>query len=157
MLLQLGCDLAQGYVIARPMPADQMPAWAATWSAPSAWANCPQIKHEHRPLLHAAVEHRAWIVAVEGFLKGERARSPQLDPHQCRFGLWLDAERRAGRDTQPSFSAIDTLHLQTHALADELGQLRTEGRATEAVARLGELHSLCNALLGQMKGLGTSG
>ncbi|MEA1052038.1 EAL domain-containing protein [Lamprobacter modestohalophilus] len=157
MLLQLGCDLAQGYVIARPMPADQMPAWAATWSAPSAWANCPQIKHEHRPLLHAAVEHRAWIVAVEGFLKGERARSPQLDPHQCRFGLWLDAERRAGRDTQPSFSAIDTLHLQTHALADELGQLRTEGRATEAVARLGELHSLCNALLGQMKVLGTSG
>ena len=45
MLLQLGCDLAQGDVIARPMPADQMPAWAATWSAPSAWANCPKIAH----------------------------------------------------------------------------------------------------------------
>ncbi len=26
-----GCDLAQGYFIARPMPADQLPGWIATW------------------------------------------------------------------------------------------------------------------------------
>ena len=31
MLLQLGCDLAQGYGIARPMPAEQMPQWCANW------------------------------------------------------------------------------------------------------------------------------
>ena len=29
MLLNMGCDLAQGYGIARPMPADQIPAWQA--------------------------------------------------------------------------------------------------------------------------------
>ncbi len=29
MLLQLGCELAQGYGIARPMPADELPAWVA--------------------------------------------------------------------------------------------------------------------------------
>jgi diguanylate cyclase (GGDEF)-like protein/PAS domain S-box-containing protein len=31
LLLQIGCDLAQGYGIARPMPADQMAAWVASW------------------------------------------------------------------------------------------------------------------------------
>jgi diguanylate cyclase (GGDEF)-like protein/PAS domain S-box-containing protein len=31
LLLQIGCDLAQGYGIARPMPASQMPAWVANW------------------------------------------------------------------------------------------------------------------------------
>jgi diguanylate cyclase (GGDEF)-like protein/PAS domain S-box-containing protein len=153
MLLQLGCDLAQGYGIARPMPADQMPAWAAAWITPPAWANCQQISHDNRPLLHAAVEHRAWIVAEEHYLKGERAALPPLDPHNCRFGLLLEAERRAGRGDQPGFSAIDTLHQQIHALADELCQLRTEGRAAESVARLGELYGLCNALIGQMKAL----
>ena len=30
VLLQMGCELAQGYGIARPMPPDQLPAWAAT-------------------------------------------------------------------------------------------------------------------------------
>ena len=37
LLLQLGCELAQGYGIARPMPADQLPAWAADWQADPAW------------------------------------------------------------------------------------------------------------------------
>ena len=32
-LRQQGCDLAQGYFIARPMPADKLPAWLADWEA----------------------------------------------------------------------------------------------------------------------------
>jgi EAL domain-containing protein (putative c-di-GMP-specific phosphodiesterase class I) len=37
MLLQMGCTLAQGYCIARPMPAEEFAAWAAAWHAPGAW------------------------------------------------------------------------------------------------------------------------
>jgi EAL domain-containing protein (putative c-di-GMP-specific phosphodiesterase class I) len=37
MLLQLGCDLAQGYGIARPMPAQQMLAWSLGWRPDAAW------------------------------------------------------------------------------------------------------------------------
>jgi len=32
-LLQLGCELAQGFGIARPMPANEIPAWVASWKA----------------------------------------------------------------------------------------------------------------------------
>jgi len=40
-LLQLGCALAQGYGIARPMPPEQMPAWVATWQPDAAWCAVP--------------------------------------------------------------------------------------------------------------------
>jgi diguanylate cyclase (GGDEF)-like protein/PAS domain S-box-containing protein len=37
-LLQLGCELAQGYGIARPMPADEFAGWMARWKPDAAWA-----------------------------------------------------------------------------------------------------------------------
>ncbi len=37
LLLELGCELAQGYGIARPMPAEQLPRWAAAWQADPTW------------------------------------------------------------------------------------------------------------------------
>ncbi|WP_194791101.1 putative bifunctional diguanylate cyclase/phosphodiesterase [Pseudomonas sp. UFMG81] len=37
VLMGLGCELAQGYGIARPMPAEQVLAWAAGYRQPSEW------------------------------------------------------------------------------------------------------------------------
>ncbi|KAF0164539.1 MAG: diguanylate cyclase/phosphodiesterase with PAS/PAC sensor(s) [Rhodocyclaceae bacterium] len=41
MLIHLGCSLAQGYCIARPMPAHEMPGWIATWQPDPAWLQAP--------------------------------------------------------------------------------------------------------------------
>jgi diguanylate cyclase (GGDEF)-like protein len=43
LLLQLGCDLAQGYGIARPMPADQLPSWLTTWQPDTVWTKLPSF------------------------------------------------------------------------------------------------------------------
>jgi len=37
MLMQLGCDLAQGFGIAIPMPAELLPDWVKTWQRDNAW------------------------------------------------------------------------------------------------------------------------
>jgi EAL domain-containing protein (putative c-di-GMP-specific phosphodiesterase class I) len=36
-LLQLGCELAQGYGIAKPMPAGDIPKWVSSWKADDSW------------------------------------------------------------------------------------------------------------------------
>jgi EAL domain-containing protein (putative c-di-GMP-specific phosphodiesterase class I) len=36
-LLQLGCDLAQGYGIAKPMPASDIPNWIKDWKPDASW------------------------------------------------------------------------------------------------------------------------
>jgi diguanylate cyclase (GGDEF)-like protein/PAS domain S-box-containing protein len=37
-LLPLGCELVQGYGIALPMTAGELPGWLASWQPPAAWA-----------------------------------------------------------------------------------------------------------------------
>ena len=36
-LLKLGCELAQGYGIARPMPANKIPEWISNWKTDDSW------------------------------------------------------------------------------------------------------------------------
>ncbi len=42
-LLQLGCELAQGYGIARPMPAGDFVGWSASWRPDPAWQASPDM------------------------------------------------------------------------------------------------------------------
>ena len=46
MLLAMGCDIAQGFLIAKPMPAEQIPGWLQNWQADSRWlamAKLPKV------------------------------------------------------------------------------------------------------------------
>ena len=38
-LLELGCTLAQGYGIARPMPGNDLRGWAAGWQPDPSWTH----------------------------------------------------------------------------------------------------------------------
>jgi diguanylate cyclase (GGDEF)-like protein/PAS domain S-box-containing protein len=151
MLLQLGCELAQGYGIAHPMPGHALPAWSAAWRTEPAWTDVPAVNRDDFPLLFASAEHRAWVVAVTAFLKGEREASPPAGLHQCRFGQWLDSEGRARYGAQPAFRAIEPLHRQAHVLMAAMMERQAHGHRAEALARLAELYALRDALLEQLK------
>ena len=141
MLLQLGCDLAQGYGIARPMPADALPAWIAQWRPEHSWGHLPSVKRDDLPLLFASVEHRAWVKAIEQFILGEREVPPSLDYQLSHFGHWLESEGINHFKEHPLFTGASTTFKEAYLLAAELCHLLTCGEKAQAQARLVGLHA----------------
>lgn len=87
-LLYLGCDVAQGFAIARPMAADRVPGWCTQWKAPKFWSETLSISSAFRYVLFAAVEYQCIanrIVRSSRSGDGAAAAS-RLD---CRFASWL--------------------------------------------------------------------
>jgi diguanylate cyclase (GGDEF)-like protein/PAS domain S-box-containing protein len=147
MLLQLGCDFAQGYGVARPMPADDIVAWSQRWKPDPRWSDVPALSRDELPLLYAGVEHRAWIVGLEAYFKGARKSPPPLDHQACRFGVWLNTERLGSRGRQAEFVSLEAHHRQVHKLAAELVALHTAYKTEDVMKRLPELHQLRADLL----------
>lgn len=153
ILLQLGCELAQGYGIASPMPAQDFPAWLAAWKPDQAWVDQAVMSGDDLSLVYAAVDHRAWISAITRYINGEREMPPPLDCHQCRFGKWLDSELLTSHLEPSAYQAVDLLHQQVHTMAAALLALKHSGRNSEALARLRELYALRDDLLEKLKRL----
>jgi EAL domain-containing protein (putative c-di-GMP-specific phosphodiesterase class I) len=146
MLLRLGCELAQGYGIAPPMTAEAIPGWLAGWRPAPSWRNLPPLSRDDRPILFAAVEHRAWISALTDYLRGQ-LEAPPLEPERCRLADWLDREGQARYGGQAAFQGVARLHREICAGASALLAHKGQGRGPVALAGLDELHRLRDALL----------
>ena len=156
LLLQLGCAVAQGYSIARPMPADELPAWIAAWRTPRAWSeeNFKLWRREDFALLLAEYHHHDWIEQLTARVEGEGEPADiALDPHACRFGRWYHGSGTVRYGTLPEFLAIDTPHQEVHALGAHVLALLRDGRIDEARARLPELLGARDALLDKLHAL----
>jgi diguanylate cyclase (GGDEF)-like protein/PAS domain S-box-containing protein len=142
MLLQLGCDCAQGYGIAKPMPARELQAWAAAWRADPRWVEVPAVHANNRAVLFAMVEHRAWYGHFLAYLQGTRPTPPTLDAEPCSLSAWLESQRLSARGMSPSIQAIETLHQQLHALAAEIYNAHVSGRKQDGLGLLRQLRYL---------------
>jgi diguanylate cyclase (GGDEF)-like protein/PAS domain S-box-containing protein len=148
LLLQLGCELAQGYGIARPMAADQLLAWIAGWKNPAEWNNTNPWSREDLPLLTMEIEHQRWFsdfVAALEINPGDVALSmeqhlPPLDPDECRFGRWLTSDGKRRYKHLFAFHELEASHTAIHLKAQELGVLWQTDPAT-ARTRLDELNA----------------
>ncbi|MCB6185055.1 EAL domain-containing protein [Leeia sp. TBRC 13508] len=153
MLLQLGCELGQGYGIARPMPLNQLLGWLTNWTPNPRWQAVHVITEEDRPLFFAGIEHRAWAAALEEYLRGMRKAPPPLGETQCQFGKWLNKFIAARTNTQSHYAHLVGLHHRIHQHASSLVSLNTDNKPEKALAGLPALHEMKSEFLLQLEAL----
>ncbi|MEW6163847.1 MAG: EAL domain-containing protein [Pseudomonadota bacterium] len=152
LLLNMGCELAQGFGIARPMPANDVEGWLRKWKPDPAWSATEGFRwpRDDLPLVIAASSHRSWVEQMADFLADGTGECPELDGACCRFGTWYagNGQRRYGRI--PAYAAIAPTHDRIHALGREMVGLLRQGQGETARARLPELFALRDELLSQL-------
>lgn len=151
MLLQLGCEFAQGFSIARPVPAAAILDWIANWKPAPSWATQRAVEQENMPRLFAAVEHRAWMRNLEEVLRGEHHIVPPMDRNECRFGHWLNGSGAEMYGTSAAFAKVRELHDRVHDIGNQLMELWERGDGRRAWERLPELHRAGKELLQQLE------
>jgi diguanylate cyclase (GGDEF)-like protein/PAS domain S-box-containing protein len=152
MLMHLGCDLAQGYGISRPLPAETLPGWVSSWRRDPAWAVAANVQLARRDLVlaYVEVEHRSWVDAIASWLAGRTGVAsgpPSLASDTCRFGQWLTGDGRTSFGELATFKAIDHLHESAHELGRELARMAGDGHAEQARQRLPELFACRDELI----------
>lgn len=153
MLLLLGCELGQGFAIASPMPAQEVSSWQAVWTPNPAWTARRPVSREQLSMLVAEVEHRAWMDRFEQFIGGASEEPPQIDPHLCGFGAWLEKAIATQLNQHNAGDLLLAMHQVLHDLARESIALVQAGLGTEAQARFGEMRSLSDAIREQLRWL----
>ncbi|HOE40063.1 MAG TPA: EAL domain-containing protein [Rhodoferax sp.] len=159
LLMRLGCDVAQGFGIAKPMPASEVQAWALEYTPAPSWGAWADVRWELSdfPLLVAQYDHLQWVkrvvMAVDGGNLGLTA-SQLTDHHQCRLGHWYYGHGMARYGHLAEFKALESVHQLVHQTGVEIIRLRDAGQMDEARVACAQLLGMKDGILKLLDGLG---
>jgi hypothetical protein len=153
LLIRIGCERAQGFGIARPMAAHDVPQWCRSWLPYDSWRAQRPMDQDDLPLLLASISHRAWMRALEHYLHLRAVKPPPMRQRDCAFGHWLKRVRQARYGGSAACAALVALHADVHRLADGLCALRLDGQQELALAGLDRLRAQSDALMQRIEAL----
>lgn len=125
LLLRLGCEIGQGYGIARPMAADALPAWTTGFVSPLAWQESQDLhwQTEDFPLLVADLEQERWLNEIIASMSGDESlhlESGQGHLQEGRFGRWLFGRARECYGSLSQLKVVEQSYRQVYRLGAEI-------------------------------------
>ncbi|MBT9520189.1 MAG: EAL domain-containing protein [Dechloromonas sp.] len=143
LLIQLNCDHAQGYGIARPMPAAAVVDWVRQWQPDPMWRAIADLYWDATdyPMLIAEIQLRNWVSQiVYATNEGLPAPIPHLDnATRCEFGRWYFGDSRRRYEIHPVFAEIDRPHRRIHEISSQIDNCWRDGRIEESRSLIPDL------------------
>lgn len=131
ILIQLGCDFAQGYVVSKGMPADDVDSWFKSWKGNQQWLSTQPIGSDDRDILFTTVGHIIWLNSIKLFLENNSLNLPSLSTHQCLLGRWLHYSATEEQKKQPNFKKLNRLHNDLHEYVGKALQNLDEDKSSK--------------------------
>jgi diguanylate cyclase (GGDEF)-like protein/PAS domain S-box-containing protein len=119
LLLQLGCDHAQGFGIARPMPPADFETWLTGFRPDAAWSDVSltRIDRDSFQVLIGGMQIRRWVSHLFSASLATAEHPEECDHNQCEFGRWYYGAGTEHLGRLPAFREIEKVHGQMHLLA----------------------------------------
>lgn len=152
-LLALGCNLAQGYGISRPIPPSAFEAWLSEWIRPDSWQkNSLQLPSIHNSaVVFAEVGHRTWMRQIENYLAHKTDTLPQMSHSDCHLGQWIEREGEAYFGQLQAFQELIELHELVHECGCDVLKLHAEVNESDVQIKLRELIKLRDQVIRKLQ------
>lgn len=138
ILLLMHCDNAQGYGIARPMPAKEIPNWLNKYQANNQWIEFSKVprNRQERELEILKLTTAQWRkrfldnLALTDLTKTDW---PIMDTEKCSCGTWVRRAIQEQLFEEKWINNIDKIHNEIHDVAKKLKMefLRNDGRVNK--------------------------
>jgi|GEM_PF-1688841 len=147
MLLLMGCNEAQGYAIARPMPSHDIPNWLSHYTPNNAWTSYAKKAYTEKEnaIKIFRITITQWQKDFETnihALPGETRRWPILKRTKCHCGIWIHRVRQEKLFEEKWLKKLELAHDVMHDIADNLFAKYKEGKIDAA---RDELHTFQKA------------
>jgi diguanylate cyclase (GGDEF)-like protein/PAS domain S-box-containing protein len=144
MLLRMGCDIAQGYAIAKPLHADEVYAWQQSWHPDPNWLLWSETNWDMSdfPLLIAHSDHFSGINNIVKTIQKSIDKQEIFElasEHHCRLGQWYYGPGMEKYGHLKCFKALEQPHSLAHKTGHEMLRLYAAGKVTEAQALIPQI------------------
>lgn len=146
-LLLLNCYIAQGFAIAKPMPANEVLDWITHYQPFPLWQSYAnmELSADQTQIALRRLDLRRWLQRVNQCLTGNqnsRANWPAMHPHKSHFGRWLKQVQQQEQYNKAWLQQLTTLHEKLLHKGDVLMHQFWQGEAQTARAGFVELEEL---------------
>ncbi|TVQ42049.1 MAG: PAS domain S-box protein [Wenzhouxiangella sp.] len=150
-LIQLGCQKIQGYLVARPMPPEQVEDWVRQWQGMPELAAVAPLSRELIPVLFGRAELAMRLDKLQRGMNPGEALDLQETGSRGRFERWLETALRNGAPTDAS----ELLLIYQDLLAEQnaFEQARAAGQDARMHQHAEVFAELARNLSGQLQDL----